>query len=214
MYKGRPLGRRDIVSVNTTDTDNGFLYQPREVRRMRKQQSHSAFRGHRDDNNLMLKSYVNSGHFHTLLRFRIDSGDLLLGKHFAEAPKKATCSSKTIQNELITQCGDHILSIIIIHDTKPGLYSIQADEVTDISNKEHMSLVIRFFAGFNIQESCVDFNEYENFDGVSIASKHIGQLKLYGLNLANLCLSFSIVGRIIKKYRFQHRIKIRPSCCF
>ena len=45
VYKGRPLGRRDIVSVNTTDTDNGFLYQPSEVRRMRKQQSHSAVVG-------------------------------------------------------------------------------------------------------------------------------------------------------------------------
>ena len=49
-YKGRPLGRRDIVSVNTTDTDNGFLYQPREVRRMRKQQSHSAVVGTREAN--------------------------------------------------------------------------------------------------------------------------------------------------------------------
>ena len=50
VYKGRPLGRRDIVSVNTTDTDNGFLYQPREVRRMRKQQSHSAVVGTREAN--------------------------------------------------------------------------------------------------------------------------------------------------------------------
>ena len=48
VYKGRPLGRRDIVSVNTTD--NGFLYQPREVRRMRKQQSHSAVVGTREAN--------------------------------------------------------------------------------------------------------------------------------------------------------------------
>ena len=50
VYKGRPLGRRDIVSVNTTDTDNGFLYQPREVRRMRKPQSHSAVVGIRAAN--------------------------------------------------------------------------------------------------------------------------------------------------------------------
>ena len=50
VYKGRPLGRRDIVSVNTTDTDNGFLYQPREVRRMRKQPSHSAVVGTREAN--------------------------------------------------------------------------------------------------------------------------------------------------------------------
>ena len=42
VYKGRPLGRPDIVSVNTTDTDNGFPYQPREVRRWRNQQSHAA----------------------------------------------------------------------------------------------------------------------------------------------------------------------------
>ena len=50
VYKGRPLGRRDIVSVYATDTDNGFLYQPREVRRMRKQQSHSAVVGTREAN--------------------------------------------------------------------------------------------------------------------------------------------------------------------
>ena len=50
-YEGRPLGRRDIVSVNITDTDNGFLYQPRrEVRRMRKPQSHSAVVGIRAAN--------------------------------------------------------------------------------------------------------------------------------------------------------------------
>ena len=42
VYKGQSFGSRDIVSVNTTDKDNGFLYQPRDVRRLRKQQSHSA----------------------------------------------------------------------------------------------------------------------------------------------------------------------------
>ena len=50
VYKGRPLGRPDIVSVNTTDTDNGFPYQPREVRRLRKQQSHAAVVGTREAN--------------------------------------------------------------------------------------------------------------------------------------------------------------------
>ena len=48
VYKGWPLGRCDIVSVNTTDTDNGFLYQPRKVRRLRKQQSHSYCQFNRD----------------------------------------------------------------------------------------------------------------------------------------------------------------------
>ena len=42
----RPLGRRD----NITDTDNGFTYQPREVRRLRKQQTHTAVVGTRAAN--------------------------------------------------------------------------------------------------------------------------------------------------------------------
>ena len=84
-------------------------------------------RGHRDDNKLMSKSDINSGNFHAVLLFRIDSGDSLLGKHFAQAPKNVTYCSKTVQNELITLCGDHILSIIITHVTKAGLLNILAD---------------------------------------------------------------------------------------
>ena len=41
VNKERPLGRRDII----TDSDNGFLYQPREVGRLRKQQSNSVVVG-------------------------------------------------------------------------------------------------------------------------------------------------------------------------
>ena len=146
-----------------------------------------ALRGHRDDNQAMSNTDVNSGNFYALLRFRIDSGDSLLGKHFAEAPKNATYSSKTTQNELITLCGDHIRSKIIADITKAELFSILADEVTDTSNKEQMSLVIRFFDGTNIKERFVDFIECEHLDGASIASKLIGQLKYYGLDMSKLC---------------------------
>ena len=95
-----------------------------------------AFCGHREDNKFMSKSHVNSGHFHTLLRFRIDSGDSLLANTSLKHPRRQHILQR-LQNELIMQCGDHILSIIIIHDTKLGLFSILADEVTDTSNKEH-----------------------------------------------------------------------------
>ena len=46
VNRERQLGRRDIV----TDTDNGFVYQPREVRRLRKQQTHTAVVGTRSAN--------------------------------------------------------------------------------------------------------------------------------------------------------------------
>ena len=46
MNKERQLGRRDIV----TDTDNRFVYQPREVRRLRKQQTHTVVVGTRAAN--------------------------------------------------------------------------------------------------------------------------------------------------------------------
>ena len=61
--------------------------------------------------------------------------------------------------------------------TKAKFFSILADEVRDTSNKEQMSLVIRFFDVTNIEESFVDFIECENLDGDLIASKLICQLK-------------------------------------
>ena len=60
-----------------------------------------ALRGHRDDD----KCRSNPGNFKALLKFRVESGYLILKEHFKSCPKNATFSSKTIQNELIEVTG-------------------------------------------------------------------------------------------------------------
>ena len=53
------------------------------------------------------------GNFQTLLNFRIESGDEILKEHFETAPKNATYSSKTIQNEMIFCFGKYIRQAIV-----------------------------------------------------------------------------------------------------
>ena len=52
--------------------------------------------------------------------------------------------SKGIQNELIDVVGNSSRSTIIAEVQQAKLYSIIADEVTDVANKEELSLVLRY----------------------------------------------------------------------
>ena len=61
-----------------------------------------ALQGHRDDNP---RDNPVHGNFHYLLNFRVDSGDKILEEHLLNAPRNATYTSKTIQNEMITTVG-------------------------------------------------------------------------------------------------------------
>ena len=46
--------------------------------------------------------------------------------------------SKTIQNDIIMYCGDHIREKVLSEVQKAKYYSILADEVADISNTEQL----------------------------------------------------------------------------
>lgn len=70
-----------------------------------------ALRGHRDDSTADPKS--NKGTFLAILHYGIRSGDTILADHFKHAPKNATYTSKTIQNDLIGIIGDHIRDKIL-----------------------------------------------------------------------------------------------------
>ena len=85
-----------------------------------------------------------SGNFQALLEFRIDSGDQTLKLYLKTALRNASFISKTIQNEMITTVGVIIENNLSqeIRDSK--YFSIMSDEAADISNKENLSVVIRF----------------------------------------------------------------------
>ncbi|CAH3167123.1 unnamed protein product [Pocillopora meandrina] len=98
-------------------------------------------RGRRDDDptNVAL-----TGNFQALLEFRVDSGDQTLQQRLDTAPRNATYISKTIQNEMIETVGAHILNDLSQEIRNSMYFSVMADEAADISNKENVSVVIRF----------------------------------------------------------------------
>ena len=65
-----------------------------------------SLRGHRDDNTA--EPDTNKGKFLALLDYSVKSGNTVLPNHLKTAPKNATYTSKTTQNELIECIGDHI----------------------------------------------------------------------------------------------------------
>ena len=99
-------------------------------------------RGHRDAaTDLERDPCVSHGNFWALLEFRVASGDTVLKDHLARAPANAKYTSPDIQNQVIDVLGDHIQRKIVLNIQKAKFFSAVADEVTDCSNKEQLSLV-------------------------------------------------------------------------
>ena len=140
--------------------------------------SNLPFRGHRDDGPLTEgESTQNDGLFRQLLRFRMEAGDSTLADHVKTAAKNATYCSKTVQNEIILTAGDilreKLLNRII---SRPfPVFTLMADETTDISGIEQMSVVVRYvdLVGdkYIIREDFLDFLPVTDLTGMGLADK-------------------------------------------
>ena len=141
-----------------------------------------ALRGTRDDDP---RNPSLSGNFQALLEVRIDSGDQTLKHHLETAPRNATYVSKTIQNEMITTVGAIIVNNLSqeIRDSK--YFSIMSDEAADISNKENLSVVIRFLDSTKeVREEFVGFYLCEDgTTGAAIKDLITGAVADLGLSM-------------------------------
>ena len=104
-----------------------------------------ASRGHRDDTPAVREDPdANHGNFLALLHFRVQAGDEVLKQHLRTVAGNALYTSKTVQNEMITVCGDLIRKNILDKIQRAGFFSVIADEATDTANDEQLSISIRF----------------------------------------------------------------------
>ena len=116
-------------------------------------QNNIALRGHRDEGPNNAK-----GNFQALLAFRVESGDKTLEQHVENAPRNARYISKTIQNEMISTVGMYIVDKLAREVKNSRYFSILADEAAHISNKENLSVVIRFVdSDKNIREEFIGY---------------------------------------------------------
>ena len=146
-----------------------------------------ALRGHRDDSKYY-DSTSNVGNFQGLLNFRVECGDVILEEHFQTCPKNATYRSKTVQNELIEICGDYLREQIIREVKVAKFFSILADKVADVSNKEQMPLVLRFVdTKGHIREEFIKFIYLANgTTGENIAEAIKSEIRILGLDMRNV----------------------------
>ena len=125
-----------------------------------------AMRGHWDDRVQWEDEHesLNEGNFIQLVWFRAET-DEVLADHLSNCPRNAHYTSKTIRNELIQVAGGKIRSEILEEVKQAKFYSIIADKVTDVSNKEELSLVIRYVHEEQVREVFVNFVKVERITG-------------------------------------------------
>ena len=123
-----------------------------------------ALRGHRD-NTLDIErdeaGLLNHGNFYALLNFGIDAGDTVLEEHFSTAARNSTCTSNTVKNQIITVLANQLTSHIVDKVKPARWFTVIADKVADVSNKEQLSIVLCYVndATLTVREDLVGFFE-------------------------------------------------------
>lgn len=184
-------GQQESVSVQLSDAAKELV-----VKNRKKLQSivetiilcgrqNIPLRGHRDsavDMESCVSKTKNHGNLWALLQFRISAGDTILRDHLDNAPMNATYTSPDIQNQVIHVLGDHIRDKVLLRVQRAQCFTLIADEVTDCSNKEQLSIVLRYVDPdtYAICEDLITFLECDDgISGQALADKMLNFLKQY-----------------------------------
>lgn len=157
-------------------------------------------RGHRDAGNIFVEETgKNEGNFRALLRFRAESGDENLKDDAQLGTISKKYTSPDIQNEIIEICRQVIQNQIVEKINKAKCFTILADESTDISGKEFLTLCARYVdesdhnvdksdhnSSCVIKEDFLDFIEVQDLSGASIAEVILSNLRKLGINVSYL----------------------------
>ena len=102
-----------------------------------------ALRGHSDDG-LQCDTNMHEENFKNLIAFRAEVGNTILTNHLQTCARNASYLSPRIQNELIVLSARVVRTKLIRELVDKQLfYSIMADETSNISGHEQLSISIR-----------------------------------------------------------------------
>ena len=120
--------------------------------------------------NIPLRGHTEEkSNFIALINYRTET-DQILATHLQNSPLNARYLSPTIQNELIDICGRQ-LQDIVSECNSANCFSVIADETTDVSTTEQISLCVRYVGVDSDEEMCVK----ESFLGCAEASSTTGE---------------------------------------
>ena len=105
-----------------------------------------------------------------------------LRDHLQRTARNATYTSPDTRDQLTSILGDHIRDVILRKVRSSLCYTVIADEVTDCSNKEQLSIVLRYVESETsfIQEDLVTFLECDSgTTGEALADQILTFVKNY-----------------------------------
>ena len=159
-----------------------------------------ALRGHTSD----------TGNFQGLVEFRAET-DKVLQQHLESAPCNAKYLSPDVQNDLVSACGYQIRKKLVTEIEEAKYFAILADETTDTSTCEQVSICIRFVdASGKLREEFLGFVQASSTTGCNLANLLLSSLQSWGLDpaymrgqgydgAANMCGKFNGVRSIIQQ---------------
>ena len=149
-------------------------------------------RGHRDSGPLTFESEKNlednnnDGNLRALLRYRMKH-DQVFKNDFLSAGRNSQYISPRMQNEIISICNDLILKRLVDSINRSRFFSVLADETTDISCQEQLTLCARYVSDdFAIEESFLQFIPITDLSGKNLASTILNNLSDIGIDVSKM----------------------------
>lgn len=103
-------------------------------------------RAHRDSGSLCPNDICfDEGNFRALLQLMISCGDDILKQHVETCKKNASYISWSSQNDLIQAIGVVLTEDIVVEVNKSRFFTLMADETTDASGQEQLSICLRTY---------------------------------------------------------------------
>ncbi|KAK0143096.1 Zinc finger MYM-type protein 1 [Merluccius polli] len=157
----------------------------------------------------------NKGNFKEILDV-VASHDAVV-KHRLTTIHNAKYTSKIIQNEVL-DCLAEMVRSEIIDEVKDGeFFSIMADETKDVSKKEQISFVLRYYYNGVIKESFLHFECAERLDAAGLTEKIVHLLERHGLDYKNHLIGQAYDGAAVmsaKHSGVQARIREQAKYAF
>ena len=126
----------------------------------------------------------NRGTFWAILDYAVKRGDTVLGKHMHSPAGSAAYTSSKVQNQLVNIIGDYIRDVILRRVKCARWYTVAVDDVTDISNKEQLCIVLQYVDPDTLlqQEDLIEFIECDTgITGLVLAAKILASLSRYSV---------------------------------
>ena len=149
-------------------------------------------RGHRDSGPLTFESEKNlednnnDGNLRALLRYRMKH-DQVFKNNFLSAGRNSQYISPRMQNEIISICNDLILKRLVDSINRSKFFSVLADETTDISCQEQLTLCARYVSDdFAIEEAFLQFVPITDLSGKNLSSTILNNLSNIGIDVSKM----------------------------